>query len=182
MHKHFDILTVQEDWVRQGTPRETIGLEMWFGRYLKLPAVEDIEIRVKAGDTNALGKEVLENGYFSIKVGDENYVQMFEDTVVHLGAMYANTHKDIRFKLSVPEDAETKRYALLEFEITPKMMRTWGRFPWGVGIYWSDVGLFNFHPNKVFYRAFVFDNAMWQGLEDAGIVSSPFYRGEDKQW
>jgi hypothetical protein len=178
----FDILTIQEDWVRQGTPRETLNLELWYGRYLELPKVEDIELRAIAGATNALGKEVLENGYFGIKIGDYAYVQMYQDTVLHLGSMYPNTHKDIRFKLSIPDGAQTKRYFVLELEITPKMMRTWGRFPWGVGIYSSDVGLVNFHPNKIFYRAYVFDNAMWQGLEQAGIVSSPFYKGEDKQW
>jgi hypothetical protein len=178
----FDILTIQEDWVRQGTPRETLNLELWYARYLGAPPVEDVEIRVIAGDTDALGKEILDNGYFSIKVGSAAYVQMFADTVLHLGPMYANTHKDIQFKLDVPEGADTKRYALLQFEITPKIMRTWGRFPWGIGIYSSDAGLVNFHPNTIFYRAYVFDNAMWQTLEEAGIVTSPFYRGEDKQW
>ena len=100
--------------------------------------------------------------------------------VVHLGPMYTHTFKRLFFKLLVPVGAVTKRYFLLELSFTPKMFRPWGRFLWSNGLYNSSTVLENFHPSKAIYRAFVFDNAMWNGFEDAiRRGAGPF---EDKQW
>lgn len=179
----INVLTWQENWMRQGTARYSTPLELWYGRFQSLPYVEDIEMRVIPGDTVGTGSEAVANGYFSVQeAGVGEYQTMTEDTVIHLGPFFSHTFKQLAFKLLVPEGALTKRYVTLTVEFKVRMMRTWGRFPWGVGIYSGGADLYNFHPLTFIYRAFVFDAAMWAQLENAGVIVTGVYRGEDKQW
>lgn len=178
----LQVLTLQENWVRQGHIRDSISLELWYGRYQKLPMCDKMELQAIAGDTPSGGSEVLTNGCLSVSVDGAGYESLYPDTPLDLGPMFTNSKKALVFRLLVPEDAETKEYFFLELQLTPKFMRGYGTFPWGVGIYLDDRGFINFHPNNVIYRAYVFDAAMWAGLEETGIITSPLYRGEDKKW
>ncbi len=180
----LSILTIQEDWVRQGVARYTADLELWYGRYMNIPKADDVQLVVVPGDSVRRGSDVVENGYFKVRVGGSGiYTPMYEDTVIHLGGMYPNTKKLIGFELIVPEDAVTKGYVMFELQFTPKIARLWGQYPWGRGIYGSGSGsgVYDFHPDRIYYRTYVFDKAAWSVLE-TGIAAYPSYRGEDKQW
>jgi len=179
---NFDILTIEEDWVRQGTERYTPELEAWWGRYQKLPFIENLQLRVQAGVTNARGKEVLDNGWLSIKVDNGSFVKMYGDTMIDLGPMFTHTKRSIFFKLMVPETAETTKYFILELGFEPQMYFPYGRFRHSNGTYMNGGNMIKMVPNQHVYRAYVFDQDMWQDLGDLGIISSPLYRGEDKKW
>jgi hypothetical protein len=175
-------LTIQENYVRQGIERYTAELELWYGRYQKLPYVEDVELRILPGATNAVGKEVADNGWLGVRVGPTGgYAPLTPAAVVHLGPMYTHTHKSLFFKLLVPGGALTKRYFVLELSFKPKLFRPWGRFLYGKGFYNSSEVLENFHPSKAYYRVFVFDDAMWRDFEESADPGRGG-RGEDKQW
>jgi hypothetical protein len=178
----LSLLTIQEDWVRQGVARYTADLELWYGRYMNIPKADDVQLVVVAGDSVRRGTDVVENGYFKVRVGGSgSYIPMYEDTVIHLGQMYPNTKKLIGFELLVPEDAMTKGYVMFELQFTPKIARLWGQYPWGIGLYGSGWGIQKFHLDRIYYRSYVFDRSAWSVLE-TGIAASPSYRGEDKQW
>jgi len=179
---NFDILTLEEDWVRQGVERYTPELEAWWGRYQKLPFIENLQLRVRAGVTNARGKEILDNGWLSVKVGNGSFVQMYSDTMIDLGPMFTHTKRSIFFKLMVPETAATKKYFVLELEFEPQMYFPYARFRYSNGTYMNGGNMIKLVPNQHVYRAYVFDRDMWQDIIDLGIISSPFYRGEDKKW
>jgi hypothetical protein len=182
MSYDLSVLTIQENWVRQGVARYTADLELWYGRYMELPRADDVQLVVVAGDSVRRGSDVVENGYFKVRIGGSGaYVPMYADTILHLGGMYPHTKKLIGFELLVPEGAATKGYVMFELQFIIKIARLWGQYPWGMGIYGSGSGVHDFHPNKVFYRAYVFDQALWSVLQ-VGIAASPTYRGEDKQW
>lgn len=176
----YQVLTVQENWVRQGEARLTQELELWYGRYMKLPFIENMTMRVLAGQTNARGKEVLNNGWFSVKIEAGSYIKAYPETVFDLGPMFTHTKKSLLFKLLVPKQASTKGYFMLDLEFAPQTLRTYGMFPYGHGIYSADLGLMEFHEGRMIYRAFVFDDATWGQLLQA--APSPLYRGEDKKW
>jgi hypothetical protein len=178
----FDILTVEEDWVRQGVVRYTTELEVWWGRYQKLPYIENLEMMAQAGSTNAQGKEILDNGWLSVKVDGGSFVQVSADTKIDLGPMFPHSKKSLFFKLLVPETAATKKYFVLELKFEPQMYFPYGRFQHGKGIYSNAGNMVALMPNSHVYRAYVFDAAMWNQLVALGIVTSPFYRGEDHQW
>lgn len=178
----LEVLTIQEDWVRQATPRESLLFELWYGRYMRLPYVENIEMRVISGTGNSLGREVIDNGWLSVSLDGGAYTPVVSSTVLYMGPMFSHRKRDIRFKLSIPDGANTKKYMLLRFQFTPKCFRGYGEFTYDTGIYLSDGELVSFNPNLIAYRAYVFDNAMWNELIISGIITTPFYRGEDKQW
>ena len=177
-----DILTIEEDWVRQGVERYTVNLELWWGRYQKLPYIENMALRVACGDTNARGKEILENGYFSIRIEDGEYVAMYPDTELDLGPMFTNTKKDMSFKLLIPEGAQTTRYFVIELQFEPKVAFLYGATCVGFGIYMDAGNLIALNPTTHLYRAYVFNQAMWNDLTRVGIVASPLWRGMDKKW
>jgi len=137
---------------------------------------------VHAGETNALGKEILENGWLSVKVGDGSFVPMFADTKIDLGSMFTHSKKSLFFKLLVPEVAATKKYFVLTLKFEPQMFFPYGRFQYVKGVYSSAGNMIALMPNAHIYRAYVFDAAMWNQLITLGIVTSPFWRGEDHQW
>ena len=168
--------------VRQGVERYTPELEAWWGRYQKLPFIENLQLRVRAGGTNARGKEILDNGWLSVKVGNGSFVQMYSDTMIDLGPMFTHTKRSIFFKLMVPETAATKKYFVLELEFEPQMYFPYERFRYSNGTYMNGGNMIKLVPNQHVYRAYVFDRDMWQDIIDLGIISSPFYRGEDKKW
>jgi len=178
----FDILTVEEDWVRQGVVRYTAELEVWWGRYQKLPYIENLEMMISAGDTNAQGKEILENGWLSVKVGDGDFVTMYANTKIDLGPMFTHSKRSLFFKLLVPEIAVTTKYFVLELRFEPEMFFPYGRFQYAKGVYSSAGNMIALMPNVHIYRAYVFDAEMWDQLVALGIVTSPFWRGEDHQW
>ncbi len=178
----FDVLTIEEDWVRQGAVRYTTELELWWGRYQKLPYVENIEMMVRAGDTNATGKEILDNGWLSVKVGEGSFVPMLADTKIDLGPMFTHSKKSLFFKLLVPETAATTKYFVLSLKFEPQMFFPYGRFRYGKGIYSNIGNMISLRRNAHVYRAYVFDAEMWNELVMLGIVTSPFWRGDDKQW
>ena len=178
----LSLLTIQEDWVRQGVARYTADLELWYGRYQVIPKADDVQLMVVAGNSVRRGSNVIQNGDFKVRIGGSGlYVPMYADTVIHLGGMYPNTKKLIGFELLVPEDAVTKGYVMFELQFIPKIARLWGQYPWGRGIYGSGWGVYDFHPDRIYYRAYVFDKSAWSVLE-TGIAAYPSYRGEDKQW
>ena len=178
----FDILTVEEDWVRQGVVRYTAELEVWWGRYQKLPYIENMEMMANAGNTNAQGKEILDNGWLSVKVSDGDFVPMHASTKIDFGPMFTHSKKSLFFKLLVPESAATKKYFVLGLRFEPQMFFPYGRFQYAKGIYSSAGNMIALMPNAHIYRAYVFDAAMWNELVALGIVTSPFWRGEDHQW
>jgi hypothetical protein len=178
----FDILTVEEDWVRQGVVRYTAELEVWWGRYQKLPYIENLEMMVSAGDTNARGKEILENGWLSVKVSEGSFVPMYAGTKIDLGPMFTHSKKSIFFKLLVLETAATTKYFVMGLKFEPQMFFPYGRFQYAKGVYSSAGNMIALMPNAHIYRAYVFDAEMWNQLIALGIVTSPFWRGEDHQW
>ena len=65
--------------------------------------MEDVELRILPGATNAVGKEVADNGWLGVRVGPTGgYAPLTPAAVVHLGPMYTHTHKSLFFKLLVP--------------------------------------------------------------------------------
>lgn len=178
----FSVLTLQEDWYRQGEERHSIDLEIWYGRYQKLPFIEELEMRLIAGDTNALGKEILDNSWLSVKVEDGEWEPMGPDTVILLGPMFSHSKKRLFLKLLIPEIAATKKYFVLHMEFKPRSFLPWGRLLWGKAIWGDSELIYDIHPSTILYRAFVFDAEMWSKYERAGFIPFALYRGEDKKW
>jgi len=178
----WNILTVQEDWVRQGVERFSPELEMWYGRYMHLPKLEGMKFKAVAGDTNAEGKEILDNGWLSVKFGDGSWVPLYLSTEIDLGVMYTNTMKNFFLKLLVPETAQTVKYAMLKLVFTPAAAFLYGLYPYGKALYMGSDGLLSLHPNIFVYRAYVMSAAMWNQWQALGFVSGPMWTDEDKQW
>lgn len=176
------VLTVQEDWVLQGNERESSQFELWYGRYQILPFVEDIVFRVIAGDTIPTGKEALDSGFLSVKVGSGGWASIYSNSIFHLGTLFCNSKKDLKFKLFVSENSLTKGYVVLKLSFTPKTVGIFGRLICGKGLFGSDYKFIGIHDNEMVYRACVFDKNSWNELMASGFIPSPFYRGEDKQW
>lgn len=177
---NFQILTLQENWVRQGEERFTSGLELWYGRYMNLPCVENMTMQVISGQLNREGKEVIENGWFSVKIGSASYARVYPDTILNLGSKFTHTKEDIKFRLLIPGGASTKGYFLLRVVFDVQVLQAYGSFGYGENIYLSGKGQLKFRDNVVLYRAHVFDDEEWSKLTEA--PSSPLYRGEDKKW
>lgn len=178
----FDILTLEEDWVRQGHERYSPEIEIWWGMYQKLPYIENLRMTVEAGDTNALGKEVLDNGWLSAKLDAGEFVPIYSNTEIEFGPMFTNTKRSLFFKLLVPESAATKKYFVLRLKFTPEVFFPYGGFPYNKGLYSNAGNMIELASDKHIYRSYVFDAAMWNKLHAIGIVASPVWRGEDKKW
>ena len=178
----YNILTLEEDWVRQGTERYSPELEVWWGRYQRLPYIENLDMRVEAGITNRRGKEILDNGYLSVKVDDGSYVPLFAATTIDLGPMFTHTHRSLFFKLLIPEGAATTKYFVLDLIFEPQMFFPYGRFRYGRGIYQNAGNMIEMSPNNHLYRSYVFNATMWNQLLAVGITASPVARGQDKKW
>lgn len=180
----LEILTIDEGWVRQGVARYTSALEVWWGRYRALPFIDNLEMRVVGGEVISRGKEVLENGYLSVKVENGDFVPVHGDTVINLGPMFSHSKKTIYFRLLVPENAETSKNFVLDLEFEPQIASIYGRFKWGVSIYGNTGNIVNLNPKRQVYKAYVLTPAMWEIIAGLGgwIIPSPFWRGEDKQW
>ena len=166
-----EILTIDEQWVMKGIPRYTAQLELWWGRYRELPYIENMEMRVVGGERNSLGKEILENGYLSVKIGDGDFVEVYPETVLNFGPMFTHSKKDFQIRLLVPEGAESEKYVVLRLEFEPQMKFLYGQYCWGVGIYSNAGNTVELVRKKHIYRAYL--------LEKKPYIT---YRGEDKQW
>jgi parallel beta-helix repeat protein len=180
----LEILTIEEAWVRKDVERFTAELEPWWGKYRKLPYIENLEMRVVAGETNSLGKEILENGYLSIKVEGGDFVKMYQDTVLNFGPMFSHSKKSLFLKLLVPEAAQTERYFILEFEFEPQLVFLYGQYELGKGIYSNAGNTIELAPKRHIYRAYVLSSEDVYNLTMLGISapSLPFLRSGDKQW
>jgi hypothetical protein len=176
------VIVLQEDWVRQGIERFSPELELWYGRYQRLPFLENVALRLKAGATDALGKEVLENGFLSLKIETGAWTVIHGGTVVDLGPMFSHTKRSLFFKLLVFEGAATKKYFVLRLEIIPRAAFLYGTFRYDRAIYQDGTPALGINPQEFIYRAYVLDAAMWEKYEALGFTPSPFLRGEDKKW
>jgi len=178
-----EVLTIQEDWVRQGVDRYTQTLELWYGRNQNLSYCDEIELKVSAGATNALGKEIVDNGYLSVKLeGESVFTALTASQVRRFGGFFSNTKKEIDLKLSVPNGADTVGYFLVELVFEIKRTFLYGVNLYGQGIYADKGNYYQPHPSSVFYRAYVFNAAMWAQLEGVGFKQGASWRGYDKQW
>jgi len=178
-----EVLTIQEDWVRQGVDRYTQTLELWYGRNQNLTYCDEIELSARAGATNPLGKEIVEKGYLSVKLeGESSYTALTAAQVRRFGGFFSNTKKNVDLRLSVPVGADTTGYFLVELVFEIKRTFLYGMNLYGQGIYADKGNYYRPHPSRVFYRAYVFDAAMWAQLEGVGFKQGAAWRGYDKQW
>jgi len=168
-----NILTYQENWVRQGVDRESGKLEVWWGRYQKLPFCTRMTLRVRSGNSNDLGKEVVDNGYLYVKVGDSgDWVQLLSDTEVDLGYFWSHTYQDIYFKLSIPDGASTVRYFTVELVFEAQEASLYGAHLYGQEVYACNDANIKIFTETILYRAYVFYSSMWNALLNAGFSIS----------
>lgn len=177
------VLTIQEDWLLKGTTRYTPTLELWYGRNQNLSRCDEIELSAIAGATNALGKEIVDNGYLSVKLeGESAFTALTAAQVRRFGGFFSNTKKTIDLKLSVPGGAATVGYILIELRFEVKRTFLYGTNLFGQAIFADKGSYYKPHPSSVFYRAYLFSSAMWQELEGVGFKQGGVGIGHDKQW
>lgn len=123
----MQILTIPMNWLTKGTDR-ILAFELWYGRYQQLDPVNNIIISaVPFGNTNNLGKEIIDNGYFSVKkVSDATYTPLTSTSTYSLGYTEPHTRHDILFKLNVPVGAATTGLAFLGVRFEAKMPILYG--------------------------------------------------------
>jgi hypothetical protein len=123
----MQVLTVPINWLQKGTDRE-LAFELWYGRYQTLDPVDDIVISaVSFGSTNDLGKEIIDNGYFSVKkASDANYTPLTPTSTYSCGYTEPHTKHDILFKLNVPVGATTTGLAFLGVRFEARMPTLYG--------------------------------------------------------
>lgn len=123
----MQILTIPMNWLQKGADRE-LAFELWYGRHQLLDPVEDIVISaVSFGDGNALGKEVIDNGYFSVKkVSDAGYTTLSPTSTYSCGYTEPHTKHDIVFKLNVPVGAATTGLTFLGVKFEARMPNLYG--------------------------------------------------------
>lgn len=123
----MQILTIPMNWLAKGTDR-ILAFELWYGRYQQLDPVNDIIISaVSFGNTNSLGKEIIDNGYFSVKkVSDAGYTPLTSTSTYSCGYTEPHTKHDILFKLNVPAGAATTGLAFLGVRFEAKMPILYG--------------------------------------------------------
>ncbi len=123
----MQILTIPMNWLQKGTDRE-LAFELWYGRHQLLDSVNDIVISaVSFGNTNSLGKEIIDNGYFSVKkVSDAGYTPLTSTSTYSCGYTEPHTKHDILFKLNVPPGAATTGLAFLGVRFEARMPILYG--------------------------------------------------------
>lgn len=126
----MQILTIPMNWLQKGTDRE-LAFELWYGRYSAsggLDPVDDIVISaVSFGNTNDLGKEIIDNGYLSVKkVSDAGYTPLTPTSTYSCGYTEPHTKHNILFKLNVPVGAATTGLAFLGVRFEARMPIRYG--------------------------------------------------------
>ncbi len=178
----WNILTIQEDWVRKGVERYSPELEMWFGRFMHLPNILNMKFKAVAGSTNGEGKEILDNGWLSVKFGSGSWTPLYPSTEINLGPMFSHEKKNFFLKLLVPEIAQTVKYSMLQLIFTPETAFLYGLYQYGKELYLGTEDLIGLHPNIFVYRAYLMDAEMWNNWLALGFTPSGVWRPDDKQW
>lgn len=137
----MQILTIPMNWLQKGTNRE-LAFELWYGRYSAsggLDPVNDIIISADSfGNTNNLGKEIIDNGYFSVKKAtDAGYTPLTSTSTYNCGYTEPHTKHDILFKLNVPTGAATTGLAFFGVRFEARMPILYGERIYLESIYQS---------------------------------------------
>lgn len=108
-----EILTIPIQNIQKGVDR-TWSLDLWHARLQNYDRVDNVRISAfsfaKAttpeGNKNALGKEVVDNGYLlARKSGGASYTALGAGAFLNLGPMWPNDKVAVDFKLSIPAGA-----------------------------------------------------------------------------
>ncbi|MBW1971259.1 MAG: hypothetical protein JRI44_00250 [Deltaproteobacteria bacterium] len=166
------ILTYQENYVIQGMERISPVIELWYGKNQDLPFCPQIMIYANAGNELFLGKEIVENGWLKLSLDDAPFIPLSIGNRIGLGYFFSNTKKDLRFKLDIPEGADTKGYFVIELIISARTPFIYGTTLYGKRIFSYATLNKAIHEQKLIYRAFVFDNSMIDELLTAGASFS----------
>lgn len=90
------------------------SLDLWYGMYEYGKVANNIRLQgVKLSNTNNLGKEIIENGYFKVKATtDISYTNLTTNTYFNVGEMHTNSKKTLNFRLNIPNTAATRGLTL----------------------------------------------------------------------
>lgn len=111
-----EILTIPINNIQKGVDR-TWTLDLWHARLQNYDRIDNVRVSafsfVKTttpdANKNALGKEVVDNGYLSARRGGvtppASYTALAAGAVLNLGPMWSNDKITVDFKLSIPAGA-----------------------------------------------------------------------------
>lgn len=103
-----EILTIPIDWYQKGQTR-TWSLDVWYARRQQADRVEEIRLSALTyGADNALGQEVVQNGYLQAKLSTAGtFVALDQSTSLGLGDFWPNSKKTLNFQFTMPQGALT---------------------------------------------------------------------------
>ena len=132
-----EILTIPINWYQKGQTR-TWNLDLWYARRQEADRVEDIRLSAYTfGADNALGQEVVANGYLKAKLSTAGtFIPLDQSTFLSLGDFWPNSKKTVDFQFNMPVEALTP-VGLNMIGLKIELLRSvvYGSTAWGRAMY-----------------------------------------------
>ena len=132
-----EVLTIPINWYQKGQTR-TWSLDLWYARRQEADRVEDVRLSAYAfGADNALGQEVVANGYLQAKLSTSLiWSPLTVSTGLSLGSFWPNSKKTVDFQFNMPVGALTP-VGLNMIGLKIELLRSvvYGSTAWGRAMY-----------------------------------------------
>jgi len=106
-------------WYPRGTTSDVL-LKLYWGRDSSFDLdLDEVALAVECCDTNGQGKQIIENGYCTLKAaGDEDWQQLSAESNIYLGSFPTGAAKEITLRLAMPEGAIIEGEVVLRLSLT----------------------------------------------------------------